>query len=192
MLNTLEGTLAHNPFYVRRLIPRVSFFIGFVTFILTIMMTGSLFPAIAAYLISATLLDQYLFYVKKLKSSDYADAEQLMTENHATLIQLDQYSAKRRNIRLVSLCVGLLVSGVTFFVLPEWLLVAFCVGFMTTTAAGIAFSDIDIKNKYPPFLVKDDRYYNPNAGPRAGFISPAQAGLAAAGLWPWGPVDPSR
>jgi hypothetical protein len=192
MLNTLENTEAHNPFYIRRLIPRVSFFIGFVTFILTIMLTGSVFPSIAAHLIAATLLDQYLFHVKKMKSSDYAEADRLLAENNATLKQLDQYSASRRNIRLASLGFGLIVSGASLFVLPEWFLVAFCVGFLTTTAAGITFSDIDIKNKYTPFLVKDDRYYNPNAGPRAGFISPAQSGLAAAGLWPWGPVDPGR
>lgn len=192
MLNTLENTETHNPFYIRRLIPRVSFFIGFVTFILTSMLTGSLFPSIAAYMVSATLLDQYLSHVKKMKSSSYAQADRLLDENAVTLDQLDQYSASRRNIRLASLCVGLLIGGASLFVLPEWFLVAFCVGFAATTAIGIAFSEIDIKNKYPPLLVRDDRYYNPNVGPRAGFISTAQAGLAAAGLWPWGPVDPSR
>jgi hypothetical protein len=161
MINRIENTEAHNPFYIRTLIPKISYFIGFTTFVCTVMLTESVFPAIVAYMIFATFLDQYLFYVKKMKSSDYAQADRLLAENEASLEQLDQYSAYRRNLRLISCCVGLITSLVSLFVLPEWFLAAFCLGYLATTQAGISVSTIDIKNKYPPAFKRDDRYYRP-------------------------------
>lgn len=185
MLNTIENTESHNPFYIRRSIVRASLAIAFVTFILL----GLSFWVIASYMFSVAVIDQLLFYVWHMKSSDYAEAERLLVENEATLEHLDKYSDGRRHIRLASLLFGVLAAMVALIFMPTFFLPAFCLGYVLTTAAGIYYAKLDIKNKYPPAFVRDDSYYVPRGGTRPGFISPAQAGLAASGRWPWGPVD---
>lgn len=186
MYNSINNTEEHNPFYIRRSIVRASLAIAFLTFIVS----GFSFTVLVAYLLSATVLDQFLFHMKKMKSSDYAQANRLLAENQATLEQLDQYSASRRKIRLTSLCIAAVAAGAGLFTIPSYFLAAFCVGFILTTLAGIAYLRPHINNKYPPFFVRDDRYYNPKSGPRPGFITPAQAALALNGSGPYGPIQP--
>jgi|GEM_PF-2056541 len=190
MLNTLEKPGSHNPLHVRRLIVLSSAIISFMAFILIAIFFQIHIFVVALYLIIATAMDHYLYYTKGIKSSDFVDHEKLLAENEATPEQLDDYSASRRRIRLVSLGVGVLVSIVSLFVVPEWLQAAFCIGFLAATGVGIALSKIDIKNKYPPAFVKDDRFYVPGRA-TAGGVSVNMYAAGQATGFTYGPIDPN-
>lgn len=189
MFNNINNTVPHNPFYLRRFIARAGFVVGFLTFILT----SNPFWVLAAYQIAVTVLD-WGVYFKGLRSSRYALSDQLMNENGVTLDQLDECAGKRRNIRLASILVASALFVVSYWAIPltlRWSLGVFNLGFIITSMIGGFVLKPYIENMYPPFFERDDRYYSPIRGPRAGCITPAQAALAAAGLWPWGAVDPS-
>lgn len=182
----LQANEKHKPFYVRRLTVQLSLFIVIAVGILS---RSPLLMA-SAYLLCATVLDHLFFYVFHMKSSDYVEADRLLTENEATLDQLDQYSAARRKIRLVSFGFAALAGGIAYFVIPTYFLAVFCVSFTATTLGLIAYLKPHIKNKYPPAFVRDDRYYVPGSGMKMGRITPGQAAvLGSPSSPPWGVIE---
>ncbi len=182
----LQANEKHKPFYVRRLTVQLSLFIVIAVGILS---RSPLLMA-SAYLLCATVLDHLFFYVFHMKSSDYVEADRLLTENEATLDQLDQYSAARRKIRLVSF--GFAALG--------WRHCLFCDSNIFSSRILrklygynprlIAYLKPHIKNKYPPAFVRDDRYYVPGSGMKMGRITPGQAAvLGSPSSPPWGVIE---
>lgn len=191
MLNTLGKTGSNDPLHVRRIIVLSSAIISFIVFVLSFVLFQTHIFVVAIYFIIVTAMDFYLFSIKCIKSSDYVDPIKLLAENEASPEQLDAYSASRRRIRLFSLCAGLLTSAACLFVLPEWFQYAFCAGFIISTGMGLAFSKIDIKNKYPPAFVRDDRYYVPGQ-PTVGGVSVNMYTAGKSTGFTYGPIDPNR
>lgn len=191
MLNTLGNPGSYDPLHVRRIIVLSSAIISFMIFVLSFVLYQIHIFVVAIYFIIVTAMDFYLFCIQGIKSSDYVDPVKLLAENDASPQQLDDYSAARRRIRLFSLCAGLFTSVTCLIVLPEWFQYAFCAGFIITTGMGLAFSKIDIKNKYPPAFVRDDRYYVPGQ-PTVGGVSVGMYVVGQSTGFTYGPIDPNR
>lgn len=191
MLNTLGNPESNDPLHVRRIIVLSAVIISFMMFVLSFVLFQIHIFLVALYLITVTALDFYLYHFRAIKSSDYVDPVKLLAVNEASPEQLDAYSASRRNLRLVSLCAGLATSIACLFVLPEWFQYAFCTGFLVATGIGLAFTKTDIKNKYPPAFVRDDRYYVPGQ-PTVGGVSVNMYTAGKSTGFTYGPIDPNR
>ena len=151
--------------------------------------TDNLLGTIASYFVSVTALDAFSYYALRIKSSAYADAGQLMSDDQTTLEGLDKYASDRRTIRMASLAIGLLTAGIVYLVAPTFVLLTFCVSFFVSTIVGLAILKPHYRKKYPVIIKRNDSYYVPARSLRPGFITPAQASLAMDGSWPWGPIQ---
>lgn len=143
----------------------------------------------ASYFVIVTALDSFIYYALGIKSSDYADAEQLMTDDQTTLEGLDKYASDRRNIRIVSLLLALIIAGATNLLAPAVMLYAFCIGFFVATIIGLAILKPHYRKKYPIIVVRDDRYYVPGQGPRAGHVTTAMYAAGRLNGYTYGPID---
>lgn len=175
----------HRPMFVRRFIVMLALAAAYgVTYF-----SDTLMLTVAAYFVLVTVLDALAFYVLRIKSSDYAGAEQMMADDQTTLEGLDKYASDRRNIRMGSLIIGLTAGGLAFLVTPDYLISTFCTCFFVSTIVGLAILKPHYRKKYPIIIKRNDRFYNPDSGLRPGHITPAMASLAMEGKWPWGHIQ---
>lgn len=175
----------HRPMFVRRFIALLALAAayGVMHFSDDVMLT------VAAYFVAVTLLDFFVFYALRIKSSDYANAEQLMVDDQTTFEGLDQYAGDRRKIRMVSLVLSSLTSGVAYLVAPAFVLHVFCLSFLASTIVGLAILKPHYRKKFPVIIKRDDRYYRPSSGPRAGYVSPAMYAAGQLSGYTYGPID---
>lgn len=175
----------HRPMFVRRFIALLALAAAYG--VMHFSDDGML--TVATYFVAVTLLDFFVFYVLRIKSSDYADAERLMADDQTTLEGLDQYAGDRRKIRMVSLVLSSLTAGVAYLVAPAFVPPVFCLSFLASTIVGLAILKPHYRKKSLEVIKRDDRFYNPNSGLRPGHITPAMAALAMEGKWPWGHIQ---
>lgn len=175
----------HRPMFVRHFIVLLALAMAYGA----MSFTDSLLATIASYFVAVTALDAFSYYVLGIKSSDYADAAQLMADDQTTLNGLDKYASDRRIIRIASLVIGLLISGIVYLVASTLVLLTFCISFFVSTIVGLAILKPHYRKKYPVIIKRNDSYYVPARSLRPGFITPAQASLAMDGSGPWGPIQ---
>lgn len=147
----------HRPMFIRRFMVMLALAVAYGV----MHFSDNLVLMTASYFVAVTALDAFMYYVLRIKSSDYANAEQLMTDNQTTLEGLDKYASDRRNIRFSSLLIGFVGGGITYLVAPAFMYHTFCISFFVATIIGLAILKPHYRKKYPTLLVRDDRYYVP-------------------------------
>ena len=145
----------------------------------------------AVYCALVPVLEFVRYRVLNIPLLHNVDPKKLQIFERVTPLEFAAYYDTRRWIRYASLATGLLVGGLIGLVFPSVALQVFCGTYVVTTLTGI-FYVRRLKIARPRICYRDDSvllYHRPFPAP--GHMSLSQyAAAKAAGLHPWGPIDP--